>query len=147
MNTRRMSIALIAFMISLLLAPIRATTDENTAPNTDFLKDNFYHPGLDAICGIGEKLSEGCNAIREREIVDASAYPWSAVGQVNFASTQIRMSCTGTLLSEKIVLTAAHCLYNLTRKQWIPANSIRFIAGYQRGEYEAISDVERYVLD
>ncbi|MFD0981511.1 trypsin-like serine peptidase [Tropicimonas aquimaris] len=70
-----------------------------------------------------------------------------AVEQGNSASTQIRMSCTGTLLSEKIVLTAAHCLYNFTRKQWIPANSIRFIAGYQRGEYEAVSDVDRYVLD
>lgn len=91
--------------------------------------------------------SQGCQAIRDRRIIDASQSPWRAIGRVNFASIQIRKHCTGTLISDRIVLTAAHCLYNYPRKSWIPPSSIRFVAGYQRGEFEAASRVARYILD
>ncbi|WP_240482170.1 trypsin-like serine peptidase [Ruegeria marisrubri] len=111
------------------------------------LRNDLYAPELDAICRAGNRLSRGCQAIRDREIVDASAAPWRAIGRVNFASTQLRSHCTGTLVSARIVLTAAHCLYNFPRKAWLPPESLRFVAGYQRGAGVAVSGVERFVLD
>ncbi len=103
--------------------------------------------GMNALCAGGQSLSEGCDMIRARPIVDAAAVPWRVIGRVNFASTVQRSHCTGTLVAERVVLTAAHCLYNRNRAQWIPAQSLLFVAAYQRGSGVAVSAVERYVLD
>ena len=141
---------LIAFFIEVgvtLTAVSTCYADDSAAPNVGLLRDDFFVPELSAVCGLGELTSQGCQAIRDREIVDASELPWKAIGRVNFASRQLRQHCTGTLLSEQIVVTASHCLYNFARKSWVPAESIRFVAGYQRGSFEAISDVDRYILD
>lgn len=109
--------------------------------------DQIHATGLDALCAAGKKLSAGCDAIRAREILDAKAAPWRAIGRVNYAGLRLRSHCTGTLVSERVVLTAAHCLYNSARKRWIPAESVRFAAGYDRGTAVAVSQVERYMLD
>ena len=116
-------------------------------PEREFSQEEVYIPKLNALCAAGEVLGEGCAAIRARRVVDASAMPWRAIGRVNFASVRTRSHCTGTLVSERIVLTAAHCLYNHSRATWIPAQSLRFVAGYARGTSVAVSDVERYILD
>ncbi len=76
-----------------------------------------------------------------RKAMDSSLYPWRAVGRVNVGGTT---HCTGSLIAENIVLTAAHCLYSKSLKTMVPPTMVQFLAGYAHGEYAAHSRVIAY---
>lgn len=71
---------------------------------------------------------------KHREIQDASQYPWSAIGKVNWAGISQRAHCTGALIAEDLVVTASHCLINQRTDKKIAPELIHFSAGYQKGE-------------
>ena len=76
-----------------------------------------------------------------RELVETDAYPWSAIGRVNRRTGGF---CTGTVIAEDRVLTAAHCLWNPRTLTWLPVQSLHFVAAYRRGEYLVHSQVESF---
>ena len=72
------------FLCTLLLLSLAVPADAATRKATGIIDDN-------------------------RVMVDSKAYPWTAVGRLNKKG---RSFCTGTVVGPKLVLTAAHCLWD-----------------------------------
>jgi protease YdgD len=84
--------------------------------------------------------AEALDMIERRRMLSAEEhFAWRGVGRVNIATFRERGMCTGTLIAEDLVLTAAHCLVsNATGKPYAPGN-IHFVAGWRQGVMVASS--------
>jgi protease YdgD len=71
------------------------------------------------------------------------AADWEAVGRLDIGGKGF---CTGTLIAPRLVLTAAHCLYDRTSKARIDHSEVEFLAGWRNGRAGAYRKVRRAVV-
>ncbi|MFN3721860.1 MAG: trypsin-like serine peptidase [Paracoccaceae bacterium] len=65
---------------------------------------------------------------------------WEAVGRLNLGD---RGFCTGALIAEDLVLTAAHCLFDKETGVSVDASTIQFLAGWRNGRAAAYRGVSK----
>lgn len=68
----------------------------------------------------------------DRVALDSASWPWQAIGRVN--QPDAAAYCTGTLVSQDTVLTAAHCVFDHKAARWLQPEELVFVAGLRRDE-------------
>lgn len=67
---------------------------------------------------------------------------WEAVGKLTMSGKGF---CTGALIAENLVLTAAHCLFDSETGEAYPVSEIEFLAGWRAGRAAAYRGARRAV--
>ncbi len=91
----------------------------------------------------GARDDAGVFGADNRMVIEADDRRWHAVGRLNRESGGF---CTAVLIGPREALTAAHCLWDQTRRRWIDAETLHFVPGYRRGTYLGHARVDRYRL-
>lgn len=68
---------------------------------------------------------------------------WTGVGRLNLGGDSF---CTGALIADNLVLTAAHCMYNMETGARIPDRGIEFLADWRAGRASAYRGVKRSIV-
>jgi protease YdgD len=90
-----------------------------------------------------EQNQDKVQNLSRSEVVEAKAYPWSAIGKLN---NGIGGSCTAVLISQHYALTAAHCLFFGRMAKYLPAQSVHLIFGYENQQFRDHLGVSAYYV-
>lgn len=71
--------------------------------------------------------------LKTLDTLDASR-AWQAVGRLNIGDSGF---CTGALIAPDLVLTAAHCVFDLDNGGLVDASEVEFLAGWRSGRATA----------
>jgi protease YdgD len=80
-------------------------------------------------------LLPGIGSHDPRVPVPIDSAPWRAIGKLQATSGNLYESCTGTLIAPALVLTAAHCVFNLRTQHDFPPSALHFLVGYKGDNY------------
>ena len=94
-----------------------------------------------ALCLTALPLATPADDGRVRRMLgEAEAADFRGVGRLNVAG---RRFCTAALVSDRLAVTAAHCLYHPHTLRPVPLSELRFVAGLRREKYAALRGVAR----
>lgn len=85
----------------------------------------------------------GVGADDPRRPANLHLAPWDALGRVQ---TELGGRCTGVLVAQDRVLTAAHCLVAPRTRNFVQPGSVHFLLGYDRGRWTAQARVREFVV-
>jgi V8-like Glu-specific endopeptidase len=91
-------------------------------------------------------IAQAQSELRQLVTMD-QARAWSGVGRVNITGTQgLRRFCSGALISQTQVLTAAHCVVDSDTGEIYPSNKVEFLAGWRKDRASSYGRARRIVV-
>eukprot|EP01084_Bolivina_argentea_P012261 22977_1 len=105
----------------------RVDIDNTTAYNRLLEQDIYTHKFAPSHTKGNDRDGESLSDIRRRlqimgsdgrSSTGASSFPYSTAALIEYDQGEFSYSCSGVMISEKAVLTAAHCLYDTENNEW-----------------------------
>jgi protease YdgD len=81
-----------------------------------------------------EVAAQGTDAAPRRDTrtrVDVREAPWNSIGKLQAVAGSLRTTCTAVLIDPRMVLSAAHCLFNIRTRRYFLPSSLHFVAGLE----------------